>query len=234
MNDESFMSPARARSTAVDAGLREHMVRIYNRMTLGVLITAVVAWFVSGSQELLSFFLGGPQMYLVMLAPLAIVFFGFNPAKVSSGTMKMMFVLLSALYGISFSAIFLIFTGESIAKAFFVAASMFAGLSLYGYTTKKDLAPMGTFLVMGMIGLFVLSIINIFMDSSMMSNLIAAAGIVIFGGLTAWDTQKMKEIYSPRMDAEMASRLSWMGALSLYIDFIAMFQYILHFMGNRN
>lgn len=173
-------------------------------------------------------------MYLVMLAPLAIVFFGFNPAKVSSGTMKMMFVLLSALYGISFSAIFLIFTGESIAKAFFVAASMFAGLSLYGYTTKKDLAPMGTFLVMGMIGLFVLSIINIFMDSSMMSNLIAAAGIVIFGGLTAWDTQKMKEIYSPRMDAEMASRLSWMGALSLYIDFIAMFQYILHFMGNRN
>lgn len=234
MNDESFMTPARARSAAVDAGLREHMVRIYNRMTLGVLITAVVAWFVSNSPQLQALFLGGPQMWLVMLAPIAIVWFGFNPAKVSSGTMKMMFILLSALYGISFSSIFLVFTGESIARAFFVSAAMFAGLSIYGYTTKKDLAPMATFLVMGMIGLLVLSLINIFMESSMMSNLIAAAGIVIFGGLTAWDTQKMKEIYSPRMDAELASRMSWMGALSLYIDFIAIFQYILHFMGNRD
>ncbi len=230
----SFSSLSRAKSTAIDAGLREHMLRIYNRMTLGVLVTAAVAWFLSGSQELMQFFLGGPQMWLVMLAPLAIVFFGFNPAKVSSGTMKMMFLLLSVLYGISFSVIFVAYTGESIARTFFVAASMFAGLSIYGYTTKKDLSGMASFLIMGMIGLFVLSIINIFMESSMMGNVIAAAGILVFGGLTAWDTQKMKEIYSPRMDPEIASRLSWMGALSLYIDFIAMFQYLLHFMGNRN
>lgn len=234
MSEEySFMSPARSRSAAIDAGLRAHMVRIYNRMTLGVLVTALVSWFVGNSPQLLQLFLGGPQAYIVMLAPLAIVWFGFNPAKMSSNALRMSFLLLSTVYGISFSAIFQYFTGESIARAFFVSTAMFAGLSLYGYTTKKDLSGMASFLVMGMIGLIVLGLINMFVASTLMSNVIAGAGIIVFAGLTAWNTQSMKEMYSPRMDPEIASRLSWVGALNLYIDFIAMFQYVLHFIGDR-
>lgn len=234
MSDEySFMSRAGSRSTVVDAGLREHMLRIYNRMSVGVLVTALVSYFVGSSPELMQAMLGGPQRWIFILAPLAIVWFGFNPAKMSSSAMRIAFMALSVAYGVSFSAIFAIFTGESIAKAFFVAASMFAGLSLFGYTTKKDLTGMGSFMIMGMWGLLILGLINIFVESSLMSNVISAVGIIVFAGLTAWETQNLKEMYSPRMDPEIASRLSWIGALNLYISFIAMFQHVLHFMGNR-
>lgn len=238
MSDEySFTrDPAQAREEgrAIDAGLRDHMQRIYNRMALGVFTTAVVAFFVGHNNELLQLFLGGPQRWLIILAPLAIVFFGFNPARMSSNAMRISFFALSALYGVSFAAIFVLFTGESIAQTFFVAAAMFAGLSIYGYTTRKDLSGMGSFMIMGMWGIFVLAILNMFIESTVMGNVIAAVGIVVFAGLTAWDTQRLKEMYSSNMNPEIASRMAWMGALSLYIDFIAMFQYILHFMGNRN
>jgi len=227
------MSRSSAKEGSFDAGLRSHMLRIYSRMSLGVLVTAIVSFFVGNSPELLQMLLGGPQKWIVILAPLAIVFFGFNPAKMSSNALRISFLLLSAVYGVSFASIFALFTGESIAKAFFVAASMFAGLSLYGYSTKRDLSGMRSFLVMGMIGLIVLSLVNMFVESSLMGNVISAAGIIVFAGMTAWETQNMKQIYSPRTDPEIASRISWMGALNLYISFIAMFQYVLHFMGNR-
>ncbi len=227
-------SSAPSRTAGFDIGLRNHMQRIYNRMTVGVLITAVVAYFVGNSPELLNMFLGGPQKWIVMLAPLAIVMFGFNPSRMSSGALSMSFVALSVLYGISFATIFAVFTGESIAKAFFVATGMFAGISIFGYTTKKDLSALGSFAVMGIIGILVLSLINIFVTSSALSNLIAGAGIIAFGGMTAWETQRMKEMYSENDNTEMASRMSWMAALNVYISFFAMFQYILHFMGNRN
>jgi FtsH-binding integral membrane protein len=221
-------------AVSYDAGLKAHMQRIYNRMTLGVLVTAAVAWFVGNSPALLQLFLGGPQMWLVMLAPLAIVFFGFNPAKMSSNALRVSFLLLSVLYGISFAAIFQVFTGESIAKSFFVATGMFAGLSIFGYTTKKNLDGLGSFAVMGVWGALILGLINIFVESTMMGNLISGVAIIAFAGITAWETQQMKEMYSDRTDPELASRMSWVAALNLYISFVAMFQHILHFMGQRN
>ncbi len=221
-------------STSVDAGLRSHMQRIYNRMTLGVLVTAIVGYFVGSSPELLNMLLGGPQRWIVMLAPLAIIFFGFNPTKMSSNAMRISFFALSALYGVSFAAIFQVFTGESIARAFFIATAMFAGISVFGYTTKKNLDGVGSFAVMGVWGVFLLGIVNIFMQSTMMGNILSVVSIVAFAGITAWETQRMKEMYSPRQDAELASRMSWMAALNLYISFVAMFQNILHLLGNRN
>lgn len=217
----------------LDLGLRNHMQRIYNRMTVGVLITALVSFYIGTNEELLRAIFGTPLKWVVMLAPLAIVMFGFNPARMQASTLRLSFIVLSVLYGLSFGAIFAVYTGESIAKAFFVAASMFAGISIFGYTTKKDLSALGSFAVMGMIGVLVLSLINIFVGSSLMGNVIAGVGIVAFGGMTAWETQRMKEMYSSRDNEEMASRMSWVAALNLYISFIAMFQYVLHFMGNR-
>lgn len=240
MNFQNFEAPQTKQAGAViDQGLRAHMNRIYNRMCAGVLITAIVAFFVGSSPALLSAIFATPLKWVVMLAPLGIVMFGFNPVRMSSNTMKMMFGLLSVLYGLSFGAIFAVFTDESIAKAFFIAAGMFAGVSLYGYTAKKDLSALGTFAVMGIWGVFIASIIAMVMPMmgfevpSMMSNIIAGVGILAFAGMTAWQTQSMKEMYNPRDDAEMTSRMSWLSALNLYISFIAMFQYILQFVGNR-
>lgn len=224
-------------SVSFDAGLRAHMSRIYNRMTLGVLVTAVISYFVGGTtygqEELLPMLLNGPQKWIVILAPLAIVFFGFNPAKMSAKGMSVSFFLLSALYGISFASIFAIFTGESIASAFFIATAMFAGLSIVGYTTKKNLDGVGSFAIMGVWGVLILSLINIFVGSSLMGNLISVVSIIAFAGITAWETQRMKEMYSARADSEIMSRMSWLAALNLYISFVAMFQNILHLMGNR-
>jgi len=232
-NQTPAQQTSSSQSLSFDAGLRAHMSRIYNRMTLGVLVTAVVAYFVGSSEELMALFLGGPQKWIVMLAPLAIVFFGFNPAKMSAKAMSASFFLLSVLYGISFATIFAVFTGESIAKAFFIATAMFAGLSIFGYSTKKNLDGVGSFAVMGVWGVLILGLINIFIGSSLMGNIINVVSIIAFAGITAWETQRMKEMYSPHADGEILSRMSWMGALSLYISFIAMFQSILHLMGSR-
>lgn len=233
MSDNSFMSPSRAGSAAIDQGLRTHMQRIYNRMSLGVLVTAVVAYAVGHSPELLNLFLNGPQRFIVIFAPLAVLMFGFNPSRMSSSALRVSFLILSALYGISFASIFALFTGDSIARAFFVAASMFAGLSIFGYVTRKNLDGLGSFAIMGMWGVFVLAIINIFVGSALMANVVSGVSIIVFAGLTAWETQNLKEMYSPRMDGEVADRLSWVGALNLYISFIALFSNILHLLGNR-
>ncbi len=232
------ISTGRTRSVEIDAGLKAYMSNIYTKMTAGVLVTAITAMVVGSSPLLLNLFLGGPQAYVVMLAPLAIIWFGFRPEKMSPKQLMGGFFALSVVYGISFSTIAVAVSsspefGIAVAKAFFIATAMFAGLSIYGYTTKRDVSGMQTFIVMGIWGLVAASLMNLFFQSSMMQNVIAGAGIVLFSGLTVWQTQSMKEMYNPAMAKDNVERLAWAAALNLYISFIAMFQYILHFMNQR-
>ncbi len=228
------LTQAQSRSREVDVGLRNHMMSVYNRMTVGVLITAITAWLVSSSPALMSLFLGGPQAYVVMLAPIAIVWFGFNPASMSSQKLKLAFVGVSVLYGISFSAIALAYAGTDIARAFFITSAMFASLSIFGYTTKVDLAPMAKFLFMAVIGLVLVGLAGIFVEySSMVQMMISAFSVLVFAGITAWETQNTKRMYNPSNSAEINSRLAWSAALSLYISFVVMFSHILHLMSDR-
>lgn len=231
--DRYNSTPATATRASVDAGLRAHMQSIYNRMCLGVLVTAITSFVVANSPVLMQLFLGGPQAYVVMLAPLAVVWFGFNPMTMSAGKLRISFFLLSVLYGISFATIFVAYAKEDIARAFFIAAAMFAGLSIFGYTTRKDLDGMRTFIVMGIIGALIATVINMFVQSSVMMTIISGVSIIAFAGMTAWQTQNMKEMYSAAHGAENNSRMGWAAALNLYISFIAMFSHILHLIGNN-
>jgi len=227
-------SGASSRETVYDSGLRNHMLSVYNRMTVGILITAIVAWVVSSSPALMAMLLGGPQAYIVMFAPLAIVWFGFNPASMSSDKLKIAFIGVSVLYGISFSVIALAYAGADIARAFFITSAMFASLSIFGYTTKTDLAPMRKFLFMSVIGLVIVSVTGIFVEySSTMQLGISAFSVLIFAGITAWETQNTKRMYNPAHGDEINSRMAWSAALSLYISFVVMFTHILHLMSNR-
>ncbi len=234
----SYLSKERAQGREYDAGLRNFMNNIYFKMATGVLLTALVALGVGSSPALVQLFLGGPQKLIVIFAPLAIVWFGFNPMKMKASQLMLAFYAIAVAYGISFSTIAVI-AGQDmtfavdVAKAFFIATAMFAGLSIYGYTTKTDLSPMKTFITMGLWGLFAASLMNFFFASSMMSNVIAGVGIVLFSGLTIWQTQEMKLMYHSAMGMEIGERLAWAAALNLYISFIALFQYILHFMNQR-
>jgi FtsH-binding integral membrane protein len=227
-------SQTRTQTRTYDAGLAAHMQKIYNRMTAGVLITAITSYIVASSPALLQLFLGGPQAYVIMFAPLAVLWFGFNPARMDSSKLRLSFGAISILYGISFAVIFLAFTGESIARAFFIATGMFAGLSIFGYVTKKNLDGLRSFAIMGVFGVLIMSIVNMFIRDAALFDLISAIGIIAFAGLTAWQTQAMKEMYHPAAGEESNSRMAWAAALNLYISFIALFQYILHFVGGRD
>jgi uncharacterized protein len=227
-----------ASSVQYDMGLRAHMQRVYNRMTAGVLITGLVAWVVSNTPVLFNLFMGGPQAFIFMLAPLAIIWFGFRPERMSNKQLMLAFGALSVVYGISFSAIFNTFTDVSIARTFFMATALFAGLSIFGYVTKKNLSGLGTFLFMGMWGLLILSLGTMAagafgLDISLMQQVIAGAGLLIFSGLTAWETQNTKEMYHEGHGDEANSKMAWSSALNLYISFIAIFQYLLQFLGQR-
>ena len=227
-------SQTQSQSKQVDAGLRAHMSSVYNRMTVGILITAITAWLVSNSPALMVMLLGGPQKFIIMFAPLAIVWFGFNPASMSSQKLKLAFVAVSVLYGISFSTIALAYAGTDIARAFFITSAMFAALSIYGYTTKTDLAPMAKFLFMSVIGLVIVGVTGIFVEySDTMQMAISAFSVLIFAGITAWETQNTKRMYSAANSAEINSRLAWSAALSLYISFVIMFSHILSLMSDR-
>ncbi len=233
MQTDRYARPA-SRETVYDAGLRNHMLSVYNRMTAGVLITAIVAWVVSSSPALFTMLMGGPQAYVVMLAPLAIIYFGFNPATMSSQKLMMTFVGLAVLYGISFSVIALAFAKADIARAFFITSAMFASLSIFGYTTKTDLAPMRKFLFMAIIGLVIVGVTGYFIEySSMMHFGINIITVLVFAGLTAYETQNVKRMYHAGNPAEINSRLAWSAALSLYISFVAMFQSILSLMSGE-
>jgi uncharacterized protein len=228
---------AGARSDAYDAGLRSYMLSVYNRMTSGVLLTGIVAMaFAWGGRESPAASLlinGGPLAWIIMLAPLGFVMalsFGANRMKTS--TMSALFWAFAIAMGLSLSTVFLQYTGTSIAGAFFATAAAFAGLSLYGYTTKRDLAPFGTFLIMGLVGLIVASLINLFLQSGPMNLVISAIGVLLFAGLTAYDTQKIKSLYFQVAGTDMAGKTAILGALSLYLDFINMFLFILRLFGS--
>lgn len=225
-------------ASAIDAGLKAHMQRVYNRMTLGVLTTAITAYIVSSSEQLMMLFLGGPQAYIVMFAPIAVLWFGFRPEKMSAQKLSLAFYAIAILYGISFSVIAHAVAQETIARAFFMTSALFAGLSIFGYTTKKNLDGLGTFAIMGVMGVFILSIGTLVagafgVETSMMQTVIAGLGILAFSGVTAWQTQATKEMYHASHGDELNSRMAWAAALNLYISFIALFQYILHFLQSR-
>ncbi len=216
-----------------DTGLRRYMLSIYNYMASGVLLTGVVALLFARS-GMAAQMVGSPVMWLVMLAPLGVVFaMSFGAARMQTSTLQALFWGFCVLMGLSMSTIFLVYTGTSIATTFFATAAAFAGLSLVGYTTRRDLSAMGAFLVMGVIGILVAMLLNMFIQSSGLQFAISILGVLIFAGLTAWDTQRLKQQYYQLAGSEFAGKAIVLGALSLYLDFINMFQFLLAFTGDR-
>lgn len=224
----------RASAAELDAGLRQHMLRVYNYMGLGLLLTGLVAYLVASTPALYVPIFGSGLKYVVMFAPLAFVFFlSFRIHAVSASTAQMVFWAFCGVMGLSMASIFLVFTGTSIARTFMITAVMFGAMSLYGYTTKADLSRMGSFLMMGLVGIIIASIVNIFLGSTALQFIVSVAGVLIFTGLTAWDTQRIKEEYAEHYDSESLNKMAVMGALSLYLNFINMFQLLLNLTGSR-
>ena len=226
-----------ARTAEIDEGLRAHMNKVYGLMSVAMLITGGVAYIVGTNEQLLMTIFGSPLKWLVMFAPLIVVFaFSAMINRLSAAAAQGVFWAFSALMGLSISYIFAVYTGVSIAQTFLVTAIAFAGLSLYGYTTKKDLSGWGSFLIMGVIGLIVASIINIFLGTPAIMFAVSILGVLIFAGLTAYDTQNIKNTYlqmAAHGEQEWLEKSAIMGALSLYLDFLNMFMFLLQFLGNR-
>ena len=237
----------------IDQGLRSYMLGVYNNMVMGLAITGFVAlgtWMMAVAApgegiavrgmriELTQFgamLYTSPLRWIVMLAPLAFIFFfQFRVDRMTASAARGMFLAFSAVMGVSLSSILLVYTGASVANAFFVTAATFGGLSLYGYTTKRSLSAMGSFLIMGLIGLVIASVVNVFLHSSAFQFGLSILSVLIFSGLTAWDTQSIKEMYFEGDGAELTAKKSVNGALMLYLDFINIFQSLLYLMGNRN
>ncbi|MEZ0223329.1 MAG: Bax inhibitor-1 family protein [Alphaproteobacteria bacterium] len=228
---------AAAYGSDVDAGLQAHMRRVYNTMCVGLGITGITAYAVASIPALASVFLTPPMFYVAAFAPLAFLWFGFSPtrlARMSAGEATRMFAIFSGIMGLSMATIFIVFTHESIARVFFITAGTFAATSLYGYTTKRDLTKMGSFMFMGMIGIFFASLINMFFHSAAVHFAVSIIGVVVFTGLAAWDTQYIKESYRYNAsDDSENNRLAIAGALRMYLNFINLFQSLLHLFGDR-
>ncbi|GGD26733.1 Bax inhibitor-1/YccA family protein [Sinisalibacter lacisalsi] len=232
-----------ARTAQIDEGLRAHMNKVYGTMSVGLLVTAGVAWAFGSSPAMLSILRDpvtlSPNIlgWIVMFLPLVMVFaFGAAINRLSAAGAQLYFYVFAAVMGLSISWIFAAFTGISIAQTFLVTSISFAGLSLYGYTTKRDISGWGAFLIMGLIGLIVASIANIFLGSPALHFAISVIGVLIFAGLTAYDTQRLKTEYiqhAHAMDGEWLAKSAIMGALHLYLDFINLFMFLLQFLGNR-
>ncbi|MFZ1992384.1 MAG: Bax inhibitor-1/YccA family protein [Alphaproteobacteria bacterium] len=232
-----------AASVEIDQGLRSFMLGVYNYMAIGLVITGAVAYAMSlalinqttGQPTQLFFTLfASPLKWLIMLAPLGMVFFmGASLRRLSLSAAQLTFWAFAALMGLSLSTIFLAYTSASIVTTFFASAAAFAGLSLWGYSTKRDLSAMGSFLMVGLIGIIIAMLVNMFLKSSGLEFAISIIGVLIFAGLTAFDTQRIKEMYSAGDDGTMIGRKSIYGALQLYLDFINLFLFLLRFMGNR-
>ncbi len=234
INSKSSFASAASRTT-YDAGLRKYMIKVYNFMSAALGISGAVALFASNSPAVMQLIFGTPLSWVVMLAPLGFVFyFSAKLNSLSAQTAKTYLWIFSALMGLSLSSLLLVYTGASVARVFFISASVFGAMSLYGYTTKKDLTSMGSFMTMGLIGLILASLVNLFLKSSALDFALSILGVVIFIGLTAYDTQKIKQIYYQASgNAEMATKMAVMGALNLYMDFINLFIMMLRFFGDR-
>jgi FtsH-binding integral membrane protein len=232
-----------AASAEVDVGLRQYMLRVYNYMASGVALTGLIAAFVANTPALASLFFQigyRGQMgltglgWLAVLAPLGIVLaFSFGITRMSASTAQTLYWVYAGLMGISMANIFFVYTGASIARVFFISAASFAGLSLYGYTTKRNLSAFGSFLIMGLIGILIAGLVNMFLHSAAIYFVISVAGVLIFAGLTAYDTQKIRDMYWSGDGYEVASKKAVMGAFSLYLDFINLFIMLLRFFGDR-
>lgn len=246
MADNRFMNTAAATASQTDVGLRSYMLGVYNHMTIALLFSGLFAFGTKmlatvtgpdGGTYLTSFgqlLYGTPLKWVVMLAPLGMVFWlSARMNSMSASKARTLFYVYSALMGLSLSSILLTFSMPSVARAFFVTAGAFAGLSIYGYTTKRSLSGMGSFMMIGLFGLIIASVVNIFLASTAMHFVISIAGVVIFAGLTAWDTQDIKNMYRAGDSSEVAAKKSIFGALRLYLDFINMFLFILQLFGNR-
>ncbi|MBT4889979.1 MAG: Bax inhibitor-1/YccA family protein [Rhodospirillales bacterium] len=228
------MSGAQVSAADIDVGLRSYMLRVYNYMTMGLALTGAVAFAASTSASLMQAIYGTPLQWVVMLAPLGfVIFFSARINAMKASTAQAVFWAFCALMGLSLSYIFLAYTGASITRVFFITAGTFAGMSLYGYTTKRDLSGMGSFLMMGLIGIIIASIVNMFMQSSAMHFVISVIGVLVFVGLTAYDTQAIKSIYSESDAGSTQEKKAIMGALRLYLDFINLFIMLLSLFGNR-
>jgi FtsH-binding integral membrane protein len=233
------------RAVAIDQGLRAYMIRIYNYMAMGVALTGAVSWLTfnaavtetAGRLALTPFgqaIYSGPATIVLFLGTLGLVLLiSFRINSMQPSTAFALFMVYAAALGLMLSSIFLAYTGTSITRVFFISAASFGALSLYGYTTQRDLSPIGSFLTMGLIGLIIAMVVNMFLKSSGLDFIISAAGVLIFAGLTAWDTQKIKEMYDPMEDGTLVGRKAVMGALTLYLDFINLFLFLLRFLGDR-
>jgi FtsH-binding integral membrane protein len=238
MADNRFMNTAAAEATQVDLGLRSYMLGVYNHMTTALLMTGFFAYAmkwatlnVAGVGQLVY---GSPLKWVVMLAPLGLVFWlSARINSMSATKARNLFYVYAALMGLSLASVLLMFSTASVARAFFITAGAFAGLSLYGYTTKRSLSAMGSFMIIGLFGLIIAMIVNIFVASTAMDMMISVLGVLIFAGLTAWDTQKIKLMYMAGDSEAERTKKSIFGALMLYLDFINMFMFILHLFGNR-
>ncbi|WFU34381.1 Bax inhibitor-1/YccA family protein [Bradyrhizobium brasilense] len=217
----------------IDAGLRAHMQRIYGYMAGGLALTGLVAYLAAASGFYQSI-AATPLIWLVMLAPLGFVLvLSIGIQRMAAGTAMLLFWLYAAVMGLSLGGIFLVFTGESIARVFFITAATFGAMSLYGYTTRSDLSRFGSFLIMGLIGIVIASLVNIFIGSSALQFAISIIGVIVFVGLTAYDTQRIKEMYLESDTGEIAGKKAVLGALALYLDFINLFMMLLQLFGHR-
>lgn len=236
MQPDRFGTTQSRSSASYDAGLRAHFSRVYNTMALGLVVTGLVAYMTSTMPGLFQQIHGTWLGLVVALAPLGIIFFGLTPQRVMTMSMTAvngLYYGLTALIGLSMSYIFIAYTGESVARVFFVTAAMFGAMSVWGYTTKKDLSGMGSFLMMGLIGLIIAMVVNMFIGSSTMGYVLSAGGVLIFTLLIAFDTQMIKTMYSPANGDDANRRMAIMSALSMYLNVINLFQFLLAFMGNR-
>jgi FtsH-binding integral membrane protein len=223
-----------AEAVGIDAGLRQYMLRVYNYMTGGLALTGIIAYVIGTNEAMLAAVYGSPLIWVAMLSPLAIVFFfSFRINSMSATTAQVTYWLFAALMGVSSAYIFALYIAADIARVFFITAIMFGAMSLYGYTTKKDLSGCGSFLLMGVIGLIVAIIVNLFLQSTAMTFAISVIGVLIFTGLTAYDTQNIKQWYSEYDEGGVMTKKAIFGALILYIDFINMFKFLLSLLANR-
>lgn len=223
-----------SKATQYREGLRTFMLRVYNYMAAALVFTGVIAYGVSTNPDILYAIFQTPLMYVILLAPIGISFFmGARFERMSVVTAQTLFWVFAAAIGLSLSSVFIIYTAESIARVFFISASMFGAASLYGYTTKRDLGPVGSFLFMGLIGIVIASIVNMFMHSSQLSFMISLIAVGVFAGLTAYDNQRLKQMYSEAWARETTEKIAIIGALNLYMDFINLFVHLLRLMGDR-